>query len=119
MGFGLAVALAGGLGTLARYGVQAFVVRRGDWPLPAATFAVNVVGSLLLGYLLVRLSGHAWLRAVVGVGFLGGFTTFSTLAFELHRLVEGRAFGLAFAYAIGSILAGLAAAALGALIARA
>jgi len=119
MGLGLAVALAGGLGTLARYGVHVFVVRRGDWPIPAGTFAVNMVGSLLLGYMLVRFTGHPWIRLVGGLGFLGGFTTFSTLAFELHTLAESRAYGLALAYAAGTIVAGLAAVYLGVLLARA
>ena len=119
MGLGLAVALAGGLGTLARYGVHAFVVRRGDWPIPAGTFAVNMVGSLLLGYMLVRFTGHPKITLVGGLGFLGGFTTFSTLAFELHTLAESRDYGLALAYAGGTIVAGLAAVYLGVLLARA
>jgi CrcB protein len=109
MGLGVAVAFAGGLGTLARYGVQAYVVGQGGWPTPAGTFPVNVLGSLL----------HDWQRLVLGAAFLGGFTTFSTLAFELHGLVQGRAYPLAFAYAAGTILAGLAAVYAGMLIARA
>jgi CrcB protein len=119
MGVGVAVAFAGGLGTLARYGVQAYVVRQGGRPTPAGTFVVNVLGSLLLGYVLARHGQHDWQRLVLGAGFLGGFTTFSTLAFELHGLVQGRAYPLAFAYAAGTILAGLAAVYAGMLIARA
>jgi CrcB protein len=119
MGLGLAVAVAGGLGTLARYGVHAFVVRRGDVPIPAGTFAVNILGSLVLGHTLARFSGHEWIRLVGGLGFLGGFTTFSTLAFELHALTENRAYGMALAYAAGTILAGLAAVYVGVLLGRA
>jgi CrcB protein len=58
MGLGLAVAVAGGLGTLARYGVHALVVRHGHIPIPAGTFVVNILGSFLLGYLLVEFTGH-------------------------------------------------------------
>ena len=58
MGLGLAVAFAGGLGTLARWGVHTYVVRRGNWPIPAGTFAANMLGSLLLGYVLIRFAEH-------------------------------------------------------------
>jgi fluoride exporter len=117
MGLGLAVALAGGLGTLTRYGVH-LVMRRQGWPVPAGTFAVNIVGSLLVGFMLVRFTGHPWIRLVGGLGFLGGFTTFSTLALELHSLAESRALGTAVAYGAGTLIAGLAAVYVGVLLAR-
>ena len=109
MGTAVAVAAAGALGTLARYGVHAFVARRGDWPLPAGTFAVNIAGSLLLGFMLALSASHEFLRIVVGLGFLGAFTTFSTLVFEVSRLLDGRSLQLGVAYPVGSLVAGLAA----------
>jgi fluoride ion exporter CrcB/FEX len=59
--------------------------------------------------MLVRFTGHPWIRLVGGLGFLGGVTTFSTLAFELHSLTESRALGMAVVYGAGTLIAGLAA----------
>ncbi len=91
----------------------------GGWP--AATFTVNVLGALVLGALLEHLArsgpdaGHRrTLRLLLGTGFCGGLTTFSTLAVETDLLVRGDRAGLAAAYLLTSLAAGLVAAALGA-----
>lgn len=116
------IALAGGLGALARYGLDGLVSRRAT-AFPWGTFVVNVTGALLLGFLftlfLERLAVAPWLRSTVAIGFLGAYTTFSTLSYETYRLLEERAYGLAAANAVGSLAAGLIAVYLGVVAARA
>lgn len=114
----LYVFFAGGLGCLARYGISnAF---HGD-SLPWATFGINVAGSFLLGVLLV-VSGD-WLtdqtRTALGVGFLGGFTTFSTLSVQVWADIEGGEPLKALTYVAASVIFGIGAAAAGYYLARA
>ena len=110
----LLVGLGGGLGAMARFGVGRLV---GPTPSgwPTATFAVNVVGGLLMGLLaavLLRLPGEGW-RLLLGVGFLGGFTTFSSFSLELLLLIDGGKVGMAAGYALSSVLVALVAVAVG------
>jgi fluoride exporter len=117
----LLVALGGGLGAAGRYGVSlALPAKPGEWPW--ATFSINVLGSLLIGVLAGWLStrgeaGEPW-RLFLGVGVLGGFTTFSAYSLETLRMVERGEWPMAIMYALGSVLAGLAAVAIGAEVAR-
>lgn len=117
----LLVALGGGLGAASRYGVSlAIPARAGEWPW--ATFAINVAGSLLIGALAGWLAmkgeaGEPW-RLLLGVGVLGGFTTFSAYSLETMRLVERNDWLGATMYSLGSVIAGLAAVGLGLLIAK-
>jgi len=109
------VALAGGLGAVTRFLVDARVARANRSGLPLGTVVVNVTGSFLLGLLTGWLvTGPAGpTGAILGTGFLGGYTTFSTAAVEAARLVRaGRGWG-ALGHAGGMLVAGLAAAALG------
>ncbi len=103
------VVLGGTLGTLSRYGVSEIPF---DGLFPLATFIVNVVGSFALGVLLalVLTRRAESLRLLLGTGFLGGFTTYSALAVETDSLLRGDHVALGIAYAIGTVLAGLAAA---------
>ncbi|MGK2955227.1 MAG: fluoride efflux transporter FluC [Solirubrobacterales bacterium] len=114
----LLVFVAGGAGVLARYGISTMF--HGD-ALPWATVGINVVGSFLLGVLLV-VSGD-WLtnqtRTALGVGFLGGFTTFSTFSVQAFADFEGGEPARAFIYIAVSVLAGIGAAAAGFYLARA
>ena len=107
------VTLAGGLGALARHGLEGFVSRRAPSSFPWGTFVVNVTGAFLLGFLFTILSDRVaaapWARSTLTIGFLGAYTTFSTLSFETYRLLEDSAHGLALANALGSVAAGLAA----------
>lgn len=117
----LAPVLAGGaVGTLARAALEeGFGAGRGEWPW--ATFGINVVGSFLLGLLVavlvVRGGDERW-RLALGTGVLGGFTTYSTFIVEADRLVADGHVGLATGYALGSIVVGVVAAALGAALGR-
>jgi CrcB protein len=107
----VAVAVAGGAGAIARFALDGAVSQRiGGFPW--GTFAVNVSGSLLLGLVAgVALRGDALL--VAGTATLGSYTTFSTWMLETHRLGgDGRRWAMA-ANVAASIVAGLAAAALG------
>lgn len=110
------VAFAGALGALARFGIGLTVP---GTQFPWATLAVNVVGSALLGLLLgaeTRLDANVVI--VVGVGFLGAFTTFSTFSAEtLTLLREGRG-AVALAYVAASLTLALGASAAGYLVGR-
>ncbi|MET8147238.1 fluoride efflux transporter CrcB [Actinoplanes sp. NPDC049668] len=114
----LLVALGAAVGAPLRYLTDRAVQSRFGSAFPWGTFAVNVTGSLLLG-LLVGLPAAPWLASLLGTGFCGALTTYSTFSYEVLHL--GRAGGRlpAVAYAIGSVLAGLAAAGTGLLVAAA
>lgn len=117
----LLVALGGGIGAAGRYGVSlAMPLKPGEWPW--ATFSVNVAGSLAIGVLAGWLSSRgdaaeSW-RLFLGVGVLGGFTTFSAYSLETLRMIERGEWPAAVFYVLGSVAAGLAAVAIGAEIAK-
>jgi len=108
----IGVALASGLGGLARYGLSNLV--HGD-DLPWMTVAINVSGSFLLGMLLVVPA--SWIdegtRSALGVGFLGGFTTFSTFSAQAFLDLEAGEPARAALYVSASVVLGIAAAATG------
>ena len=116
-----AIAVGGALGSVASYLLGAFVAARGAG-LPWGTLAVNVTGSLLLGFL-VRHLAHpdqsAVLRAGLTVGFCGGYTTFSTFSVETLALLEGGSYSRAALYSLASVVLSVAAALAGAALARA
>jgi len=119
----VAIAVAGAIGALARYGLEGLVSRRVPSAFPWGTFAVNISGSFALGFLFTvlteRLTVAPWLRAAVTIGLLGAYTTFSTLSFETYRLLEDRALGLAAANAFGTLAGGLLAVYVGVVAGRA
>lgn len=105
----LAVFVGAALGTLARAALETLAAPEpGHWPWP--TFAVNIVGAFLLGYVSTRLPERSYRRPLLGTGLCGGLTTFSTMQVEMLRMIEREHFGLALGYASASIGAGLAAA---------
>ena len=107
----VAVFVGGVVGTLARAGLlEAFPVHAGKWPW--ATFAANVLGCAILGWLLThtRVNGGAEFRvALIGTGVCGALTTFSTMQIEIYRLLDGGDAALAALYASASLIAGLVA----------
>jgi fluoride exporter len=116
----LLVALAGGLGAAARYVVDGLVTDRSRARMPVATLTVNVTGSFLLGVVTEwgRAGGSAAVVTVLGVGLLGGFTTFSTASVELVGLVRSERPGAALALAVSMLVLSLSAAVVGILLMR-
>ena len=106
----LLVALGGTLGTAARLGLGVLLPGLGGFPL--AVLLANVLGALLIGVVAARLPASAELRLLLGTGVLGGFTTYSALMTGTLAL-WGSAPLLAAAYAVGSLVLGLLAAAVG------
>ncbi len=107
-------ALGGGVGAAARYAVDEWVTARWRREFPLGIFLVNVTGSLLIG-LLVGLAGPlgAGAYALLGTGVLGGYTTFSTASLDAVRLARAGRGRTALGYALGTMLATVAAALLG------
>jgi CrcB protein len=105
----LAIACGGALGALARIGVaRALPTSDGHWPW--ATFAVNIVGALMLGYFVTRLQERLPVstlhRPLLATGFCGALTTFSTVQIELLRMADHHAYGLAVGYLAASVIGG-------------
>jgi len=108
----LYIALGGAAGAVARYGLGGWIQGRAGFGFPVGTLMVNVLGSLLAGCSLryleaVRLGPE--MRALVAVGLLGAFTTFSTFSYETVMLLEEGAWGRAAGYALGSLALGITA----------
>jgi CrcB protein len=107
------VAIGGAAGAVARYVVDLAVSSRTGGGFPWGTLAVNVSGSLVLGFLFAMSIERdilpADIRGPVLIGFIGAYTTFSTLMLESWRLVEAGATGLAIANVVGSSFLGLVA----------
>ncbi|HEY2506522.1 MAG TPA: fluoride efflux transporter CrcB [Streptosporangiaceae bacterium] len=112
----LAVLAGGMLGAPARYLADRAVQARHDSVFPWGTFAVNMIGSAILGFLLGA-QRHLGLPpaafALLGTGFCGGLTTFSTFGYETIRLLEDGAIGEAGVNVIGSLAIGVLLAWLG------
>lgn len=106
----LMVALGGALGASARYLVNVALPRVLGHGFPYATLTVNVLGSFLMGVLVVVLALKGGTRAApfLMTGVLGGFTTFSAFSLDAVKLYEGGQPGLAAAYVAGSVVLALA-----------
>lgn len=105
----LAVVVGGAIGTLGRWGVSEGLTASGDWPW--ATFVVNLIGAFALAWILARLLRSARpLRVAIpflGIGVLGGFTTFSAFAHETWDLMAAGSWVTAAFYAVASVTLGL------------
>ena len=112
----IALAAAGGMGAVGRYLVDGAIGRRFQTAFPWATFSINVSGSCALGLLTSLAAGQLvsteW-ALILGTGFLGGYTTFSTNSYETLRLLNEKRYFASLANALGTLLASVAAAALG------
>jgi len=117
----LAVAAGGAMGAPVRVEVSRLLVTV-PGTFPWTTFAINLVGSALLGALMVglveRRAGHPLLRPLLATGFLGAFTTFSALSVEADLLARGHHLGAAVGYLTASLAGGMLAVAIGTGVAR-
>ncbi|MFI5278550.1 MAG: fluoride efflux transporter CrcB [Ktedonobacterales bacterium] len=111
LGFGA----TGALGAAARYLIVEWIAHWRVRRFPLATFLINITGAFALGFLTTAFASAAQLdmRLLLGVGFLGGYTTFSTLSYETFALGRRGESLYAWLNAGGSLLAGVVAAALG------
>lgn len=108
----LLIAIGGALGSAARYLLSTFVLRATGTLFPLGTFVVNVIGCLVFGAIAGAASQRVQLapalRLFLLTGILGGFTTFSTYAFESFTLVRDGQWLWAFLNVAGQVIAGLA-----------
>ena len=117
----LLVAAGGAAGSVARYLTGTLTGRWGGWPW--GTLAVNILGGFLMGVLIGTLAlrgggDQERLRLLLGVGFLGGFTTFSAFSLEVANMIERRDMASAAGYATVSVIASVAAVFAGLMLAR-
>jgi len=118
----LAIAGGGAVGALLRYWVSSGVYLLAGRDFPYGTLVVNVLGSLLMGFLYIwlleRTLGGVAMRAFVLIGLLGAFTTFSTFSVETLNLMEAGQMGRAILNTLMSVVLCIGAAALGVMLAR-
>lgn len=109
----LFIGLAGAAGSLSRYYVGMGLRRAGGDRFPWGTLAVNVIGSFAIGLVMAAFIARGQLdarvRIAITVGFLGGFTTYSSFAYETVTLMERRQFHVAAAYMGGTLMIGMMA----------
>lgn len=109
----LVVFLGAALGAPARYLTDRFVQSRHSSDFPFGTLVVNVVGCLVIGFVV----GTSWMP-LLGVGFCGGLTTYSTFSYETVKLLEAEKYRAALLNVVVSVVLGVGAAALGLALAR-
>ncbi len=118
----LYVFFGGGIGAAVRYWLQGFVYRYTGAGFPYGTFAVNVLGSFAIGFLMSlfeeRFVVPPTLRVVLTIGVLGGFTTFSSFSFETVALLRDGSYGLGILNALGSVVTCLVATWIGIVIGK-
>lgn len=107
----IAIFVGGAIGALVRVEIGRHLATGSSWPW--ATFTINIAGALLLGYFATRLQERlplsAYKRPFLGTGICGALTTFSTMQFELFRMLQLGNIGLAIGYATASVGAGFLA----------
>ena len=119
----VAVAAGAALGGLCRYIIMVNVVQRLGPGFPYGTLFINMTGTFLIGFIIelaqTRVLGIGPLALItLTAGFLGGYTTFSSFAYETLTLGSEREWGLAAAYGLGSVVVGVAACYAGMIVAR-
>lgn len=109
----LLVGVGGGIGSIARYLCQKWVNETYHHTFPLATFLVNIFGCLLIGIIYAGAEKTTFLtpalRLLLATGFCGGFTTFSTFAFENMNLLRTGDISYFLGYSLGSLVVGIAA----------
>jgi CrcB protein len=110
MTFLLILGLAGAIGTLARYGIGGWIQERAGTGFPWGTLVINIVGSTILAFMFRFAEGtvvRPEVRGLVGIGFCGAFTTFSTFSYEAARLIEDGQWNRAVLYVAASVVLAL------------
>jgi len=119
----LLILLGGGVGSLSRYMIGSALVTRYGMRLPiVGTMTINITGSFLIGLLMTliteRFGANQNLRALLVIGFLGGYTTFSSFEWETYAVIRDGGFWMGIFNIVGSVTLGYAAVWLGATLAR-
>jgi CrcB protein len=117
----LLILIGGGTGSLARYAASTAITSRFGARFPIGTMVVNVTGCFLIGFLMTLLTErlpHPYWRLALVVGFLGGYTTFSSFEWETFQAVRTGGFWIGLANVVGSVVFGYAAVWFGALLGR-
>jgi len=119
----LLILLGGGVGSLSRYLVGTALVTRYGTRFPiVGTMAINITGSFLIGLLMTliteRFSANSNLRPLLVIGFLGGYTTFSSFEWETYSVIRDGGFWIGIFNVVGSVTLGYAAVWVGAMLAR-
>jgi fluoride exporter len=110
------IGFGGAIGAASRFLISSFLQKKGKRDFPLATWAINITGSFLLGIFAAQHFLHAmpdWLWSLVGIGFCGAFTTFSTFGTETVTLIEKKKYPTAILYVVSSVVLGVMAAAMG------
>ncbi|MBB3905807.1 fluoride efflux transporter CrcB [Anoxybacteroides rupiense] len=108
----LLVAIGGFFGAIARFSINNWLKRSGSTPFPTGTFVINLAGAFLLGYILGKELNQGW-QLLLGTGFMGAFTTFSTFKLEAIQLHANRKRKMFLLYLGASYLFGILLAFLG------
>jgi len=111
----LLVALGAGIGAPARYVIDYYVKQKRKSLIPFETLGINILGSFILG-LVINSADN--LVLLIGTGFAGAFTTWSTLSVEQHSLLKERHYSKAAIYLLATLILGIGAAALGVYLAK-
>lgn len=118
----LLIVAGGGMGSLLRYVAGSAIMARFGSRFPLGTMIINVTGSFAIGLLMTlfteRYQPHTNLRLLLVVGFLGGYTTFSSFEWETYSAVREGGFWIGMINVVGSVAMGYAAVWLGSLLAR-